>query len=1079
MSKWKVYISSTFIDLKEYRQTFINLFEKQLGGKFEVHPRIMEWMHDTGNFQFFTEDCIKAVEESDIYILIFGNRIGSYPPGEERTYTEIEFDTAVKNNKKIYFFPLAKFDTNKIDNREKHTALLAKYNQEDFSESFKEALEKNSIKSKEKAQELVQKFKGKFKHPFKNKTELENALLKCLFPFSFLDPINAKNPYKGLAAFNIEDGAYFFGRDKEVEEVLKTITTTEGNSFLSVIGNSGIGKSSFVKAGVLHHLKRRDEYGYAKFKQIVVVPGSTPFTNLKFQLRKLGTSVEKIKSEGGVVLFFDQFEEIITQCHNENSIKERSLLIEFLNDLFDLQPTEDIVVLTSFRSDYLSILVNFRFIKSTNQFPLTSLDYKVHAFNWEESIEEIISKPAQKNGVIIEKELVNQLINEIKDVDGSLSILQLSLRALWSEETIKDRVITVTEYSKLSNGKGISGIVEVHAEKVVNYITNSGKNKAKENIIRTILVNLIEVNENQNDVRRTASKEGLLDSLREIYPFEDINEVFETLVSEEARLLVLTEDNEKSTSVDIIHEELIRKWGRLKTWIDLRRNALNQRDKILMDVNAYENGTSKLYGWAQIKKLKRWSNDYPDLLNTTIKNFTKQSEKRGLLRLRNYAILSFMMLFLSLGYLFLIKPHLELKEFIRTIETSPELLELKANIKRTGGLDSTKSILIESGNEDLLIPNIKFFKNLDTIGLNDVSVRNLSFLKDLKKPESIKAIYVASNENLKDIDDLKKLINLRSLLIGYNYKLERIDSSIFEGMKKMENLKIEDNPLIREIGFPRSFNTVSYLDLSSNDSLEEIYGLKNLKNLKALDLFLNKSLNNFEDLKWLDKLKSLRISNINSIESSIPSEILKNLDTLGFRPKDPNLNIIIPTTLEKLKRLSVYDTSYGNISRVDRLVDLTDLMIFDCKDSQLLLSDDFPNLNTLTIANNRNLEKIVLSENMFQVKSINVFGNDFVTEISGIKDLINLEEITMFRNNLLKGIEISKNQRKLFNIKVYDNERLHEITGLEQMRSLKNLRLGEVVNFNEERIRKNNPKIEIRVGDNDFETVLTNVKISQ
>ena len=73
MSKWKVYISSTFRDLKDFRAELISLFQNQLKNNFEL-CEIMERMFDDGTYTPFVNDCVEAVIESDIYIIILGNR---------------------------------------------------------------------------------------------------------------------------------------------------------------------------------------------------------------------------------------------------------------------------------------------------------------------------------------------------------------------------------------------------------------------------------------------------------------------------------------------------------------------------------------------------------------------------------------------------------------------------------------------------------------------------------------------------------------------------------------------------------------------------------------------------------------------------------------------------------------------------------------------------------------------------------------------------------------------------------------------------------------------------------------------
>ena len=152
MSKWKVYISSTFKDLKEFRTDLINLFQNQLKNNFELCD-IMERMFDDGTYTPFVDDCVDAVLESDIYIIILGNKTGSFPPNEERTYTEIELDTALSNHKRVFCLRLDNFNENEIDNKAKHN-------------------------------DLLNKFEGRPIHTFSDVISLKNAMYEFLIPFT-------------------------------------------------------------------------------------------------------------------------------------------------------------------------------------------------------------------------------------------------------------------------------------------------------------------------------------------------------------------------------------------------------------------------------------------------------------------------------------------------------------------------------------------------------------------------------------------------------------------------------------------------------------------------------------------------------------------------------------------------------------------------------------------------------------------------------------------------------------------------------------------------------------------------------
>lgn len=153
-TKKTIYISSTFRDLKNYRSKLITLFQSQLSQKFNL-SYIMEKMYDKGDFMPFKDDCIKAVNDSNVYLIILGNNIGSYPPDEKRTYTEIELDTAISDpDKKIFCFMLDPFDETKIKDKSKHS-------------------------------EIIKKFDGRPMHKFKNYKDLKILLLENLYQLAF------------------------------------------------------------------------------------------------------------------------------------------------------------------------------------------------------------------------------------------------------------------------------------------------------------------------------------------------------------------------------------------------------------------------------------------------------------------------------------------------------------------------------------------------------------------------------------------------------------------------------------------------------------------------------------------------------------------------------------------------------------------------------------------------------------------------------------------------------------------------------------------------------------------------------
>lgn len=125
MTKSKVYISSTFKDLESFRGLVIKEFESEFSESFEL-SRIMEYMYDNGKNVPFVEDCLNEVKESDVYLLILGNRVGTNVPNSDKTYTELEYETALKNGKRVFRFINKNFVQTDCDNIEKYNAFKLK-----------------------------------------------------------------------------------------------------------------------------------------------------------------------------------------------------------------------------------------------------------------------------------------------------------------------------------------------------------------------------------------------------------------------------------------------------------------------------------------------------------------------------------------------------------------------------------------------------------------------------------------------------------------------------------------------------------------------------------------------------------------------------------------------------------------------------------------------------------------------------------------------------------------------------------------------------------------------------------------
>lgn len=1071
MAKWKVYLSSTYKDLKDARSILINLFQKQLQSKFEL-TTIMEWMYDDGSQTPFQEDCKRAVENSHIYILLLGNEVGSYPPNETRTYTEIELDTARNTDKKIFVLRLKDFDV-KPEHQEKHDELLAK-------------------------------FKGKNIHVFEDETSLVKSLYDFLVPFASQSPIDFSNPYKGLNAFEINDGKYFCGRNTEVTEAIKKLVATD--TPLCVIGNSGIGKTSFVQAGVMYQLLHNPTYKkYHNYRPIVVNPGSTPFTNLKFKADI--TYFDEFEALDQSILFLNQFEEVVTQCTSPEAIRERDLLFNFLDQLTAKKEIQCLIIMT-FRSDFLSQLVNFDFVKKANVYALRSLS-NLSSSKWEESIREIITQPAHLHGVSIEPELVNLLVEDMRNMDSSLPLLEFTLEKLWVEDTIKDGYITTREYNSITGLKGMGGVVATHAASVVTHITQG--NALKEQIVKSIFVNLVAVNNAQSDIKRTVAKKSLFSKLSS-YPTEQVQEIYEQLIGEECRLLVESIGKNEATYVDIVHEILIRKWESLRVWIDERRDALEYKNRLIEDCDAYNQKklNVELYGRKQLKQYDEWLKANPDLLESEIEEFIQKSKTQ---LKRQYTIAAVVALLLLVGvplgnYLYkrnlfndtilpntTFQQQLEavgykpnslhkltidatnanlLKDFMRYNNVgSIDTLVLQDNIHELESiihtLDNTQAIKVLQVVHNASIENLHFAEELPmlrSLSIEDCpNLGNLEGIAQLKQvetlvlrknvslttieginPNSIKNLTIQDCENIEDIELLAQQTNLRSLRLKGD---DIPDALSYLGENcKITQLYLEDNYTIESLDDLPVLNSVTSLTLSEISKLDNLNGLdKKFSHVKSLHLINNKYIQNIDALQSLSKLTSLYINGIKSNNQNKMSLIdvlnhLSNLDSLSII----NCTITQVPLLNnhpKLRYLYVEDIDHDiyTSKEIGELPALQTLIIKNDASFDLIDIERFANLKRLfvradKISNHENLRQLTQLEHLTLERADNI---DDLRVISGLSNLTSLALIDSDMETLdgiasLKKLQVFTLEKNWF---IENKEHLRPLSKLDKLVSLK------------------------------------------
>lgn len=394
-------------------------------------------------------------------------------------------------------------------------------------------------------------------------------------------------PYRGLQYFDCkeEDAQYFFGREALTDNLLEKVRSS---NFLAILGASGSGKSSVVRAGLLYQIKLgRRLSGSENWLIKIFRPGEHPLQSLALAFLDSDLSVidrasqlataEELLAKGGVglgqlinaadtervMLVADQFEEAFTLCQD---INERQKFFEYLLGALSYANNKLCLVLTM-RADFFGKCAEQQYSGLAQQIQ----QHLVTVTPMErEELEQAIAAPAKKVGLEVQSELVQQIIADVEGSPGSLPLLQYTLTELWQQQEF-----TLAAYTRLG---GVKGTLEKRANEVYESLSS-----AEQLIAKQIFLELTQLGEGTEDTRRRVLLQNLVSSSQEAAVVE---RVIDKLAAENVRLVVTTTLVEKGTQssplavVDVAHEALIRNWSLLRQWISQNREALRQQRKI-------------------------------------------------------------------------------------------------------------------------------------------------------------------------------------------------------------------------------------------------------------------------------------------------------------------------------------------------------------------------------------------------------------------------------------------------------------------------------------------------------------------
>lgn len=406
-------------------------------------------------------------------------------------------------------------------------------------------------------------------------------------------------PYKGLLFFDESDADLFFGREALTARLVERMTDLALDSslrFLAVVGASGSGKSSLVRAGLLAALKRA---GWCTY---VFTPTAQPLKLLETQL----DSMRPGENREHILLLVDQFEETFTLCHEEATrlafvekllTLATSSLRQAQGELAESQGTVanivgNIVVVIALRADFYAHCAQYPRLRGA----VAAHQEYIGQMTTEE-LRRAIEEPANRGGWEFEPGLVDLLLSEIGAHDtglpepGALPLLSHALLATW--ERRRGRTFTLDGY------RAAGGVRRAIAETAESVFADQ-LNPAQQELARDLFLRLTELGEGTEDTRRRA---GLTELVRQSTEAAQLRAVLDTLA--DARLITLNED-----SAEVAHEALIREWQRLHEWLMQDREGLRTH-RHLTDAAREWAGLGRdegaLYRGARLAQAQEWA----------------------------------------------------------------------------------------------------------------------------------------------------------------------------------------------------------------------------------------------------------------------------------------------------------------------------------------------------------------------------------------------------------------------------------------------------------------------------------------
>jgi flagellar biosynthesis GTPase FlhF/energy-coupling factor transporter ATP-binding protein EcfA2 len=431
------------------------------------------------------------------------------------------------------------------------------------------------------------------------------------------------NPFPGLRAFKESESHLFFGREEHINDVLAKL---DKNHFVAVVGTSGTGKSSLIKAGVLPAIaagakSEKDQH----WELVTITPGSAPLRNLAQAICKnerLAAQTDKAALEKRLVelmthstlglvqamrtalppktkllLLIDQFEEVFRFADEDEAISKAEY-DQFVKLLIDTVRQRDVPIyaILTLRSDFLGDCVAFEGLPEA----INDGHYLVPRMT-KAQMKRAITDPVDYASGKISPRLVQHITTDLGSNPDQLPILQHAMMRCWhywKEHQVVGEPMDLKHFEAIGD---LDNALSSHANEAYNEL-----NARQKTLVEKVFKCLTTKQADNRGVRRPMSLASLVhitqatkeEILACIAPFRQVGRTFVLPAAE----IPATE----STILDISHESLMRGWDRLSTWVDEEMESAELYERICTAAILYNKGASALWRDPELQLAIEW-----------------------------------------------------------------------------------------------------------------------------------------------------------------------------------------------------------------------------------------------------------------------------------------------------------------------------------------------------------------------------------------------------------------------------------------------------------------------------------------